>query len=273
MSDELDAMFRKECVSDMRGMFDVTVRRDVPYCQSGGEQLCLDAYLPEVESATLCPVVLLVHGEAPFESLKDAGQYTSLARMLASYGIAAVVCNRRRLLAGSTVDEVIESLIAARDFIDGHAQSLRIDHRRIGIWSFSAGMPFGFHNALQYRPEQVACVVGYYGLGDFETLMQFISPKEHRPVAPTILPPEAIRSAIMIVRAGNDNPLLNQSLERFVMSLIARNANLEFHNHPSGVHAFDLLNDDATSHELIARTIDFLKTQLGQQSDPTPVAH
>ena len=272
MSDELDAMFRRECVSDVRGLSGFSVRHDVPYCQTGSERLCLDAYLPELESATLSPVVLLVHGEAPFESLKDAGQYTSLAKMLASHGIAAVACNRRRLLAGSTVDEVIESLIAARDFIGEHAQRLRIDPERVGIWSFSAGMPFGFHNAFGCRPEQIACVVGYYGLGDFETLMQFMPSTEHRPGLPTILPPEAIQPAIMLVRAGADSPLLNQSLERLLTGLIARNANLEFHNHPSGNHAFDLLNDDARSHGLIARTIDFLRTHLGLQDKPAPVA-
>lgn len=33
-------------------------------------------------------------------------------------------------------------------------------------------------------------------------------------------------------------------------------------NHPTGVHAFDMLNDDARSREIIRATLEFLKTHL-----------
>jgi hypothetical protein len=33
-------------------------------------------------------------------------------------------------------------------------------------------------------------------------------------------------------------------------------------NHPTGRHGFDILDDDARSREIIARTLDFLKARL-----------
>lgn len=39
-------------------------------------------------------------------------------------------------------------------------------------------------------------------------------------------------------------------------------APLELLNHPKGRHAFDILDDDDRSREIIARTFDFLKTHL-----------
>jgi hypothetical protein len=33
-------------------------------------------------------------------------------------------------------------------------------------------------------------------------------------------------------------------------------------NHPTGLHGFDLLNDDARSREIIRATLEFVKTHL-----------
>ena len=33
-------------------------------------------------------------------------------------------------------------------------------------------------------------------------------------------------------------------------------------NHPAGRHGFDILDDDARSREIVARTFDFLKAHL-----------
>jgi hypothetical protein len=33
-------------------------------------------------------------------------------------------------------------------------------------------------------------------------------------------------------------------------------------NHPTGLHGFDLLNDDARSREILRATLEFVKTHL-----------
>jgi hypothetical protein len=43
---------------------------------------------------------------------------------------------------------------------------------------------------------------------------------------------------------------------------LAVNVSLDLLNHPAGRHGFDILDDDARSREVIARTIDFLRARL-----------
>ena len=60
-----------------------------------------DVYLPaSASSSSLHPIVFLVHGEAPFESMKDAGQFVSWGECLAARGFAAVAFDHRMLTHG-----------------------------------------------------------------------------------------------------------------------------------------------------------------------------
>jgi len=67
---------------------------------------------------------------------------------------------------------------------------------------------------------------------------------------------------LFVARAGQDNPGLNATIDRFVQEAVARNAPLELMTHPTGRHGFDVLDDDDRSREIIARTLDFLKHHL-----------
>ena len=67
---------------------------------------------------------------------------------------------------------------------------------------------------------------------------------------------------MLIARAGQDNPHLNTTVDTFVKEALAAGAPLELLNHPTGRHGFDILDDDARSREILARTFEFLKTHL-----------
>jgi hypothetical protein len=49
----------------------------------------------------------------------------------------------------------------------------------------------------------------------------------------------------------------------FVQSALAANLPIEVMNHPDGQHAFDMLDADDRSREIIARTVTFVQTHLG----------
>jgi hypothetical protein len=51
-------------------------------------------------------------------------------------------------------------------------------------------------------------------------------------------------------------------VDTFVREALASGVPLELLNHPNGRHGFDILDDDARSKEVVARTLDFLKTHL-----------
>jgi hypothetical protein len=47
---------------------------------------------------------------------------------------------------------------------------------------------------------------------------------------------------------------------------------LEVMTHPNGQHGFDILDSDDRSREIIARTIEVLRTSFGTSDEPTGTA-
>jgi len=54
----------------------------------------------------------------------------------------------------------------------------------------------------------------------------------------------------------------NQSIDEFVTIASQRNIPITFMNHPTGEHAFDILNDDARTRAIIKATLVFLHEHL-----------
>ena len=52
-------------------------------------------------------------------------------------------------------------------------------------------------------------------------------------------------------------------IDEFVQLAIANNVPITFMNHPEGMHAFDMLNDNERSREIIRATLEFIKVHLG----------
>jgi len=53
-----------------------------------------------------------------------------------------------------------------------------------------------------------------------------------------------------------------RSAPRPEQEALARNLTLEVMNHAAGRHGFDILDDDARSREIIARTLEFPQARL-----------
>ena len=73
--------------------------------------------------------------------------------------------------------------------------------------------------------------------------------------------PEGI-SPLFVVKSGIDQPVLNKSIDEFVQEASARNIPITFMNHPTGLHGFDIFNDDARTREIISMTLEFVKGHL-----------
>ena len=67
---------------------------------------------------------------------------------------------------------------------------------------------------------------------------------------------------LLVARTGLDHPWLNAGTDRFVQEALARGATLDLLNHPNGRHAFDILDDDARTKEILRRALDFLRERL-----------
>jgi acetyl esterase/lipase len=264
-----EQLIRMEIVYRVPRMADVVPRREIPYASPGGEVLTMDVYQPAgAPPAARWPVVLMIHGgPIPRVGAKDMGVFTSYGRLLAASGFVAVTFNHR-FVGPERLLDAASDVRAAGAYVLRHADELGVDRNRIAIWAFSGGGPF-LSLALTGALPAARALVSYYAALDLQ---------EKPPGASTALTDESRRDfspvhhvralagkipPILVARAGLDHPFLNAGADRFVAEALATNACLDLLNHPTGRHAFDILDDDERSREIIARTLEFLRARLG----------
>lgn len=148
-----------------------------------------------------------------------------------------------------------------------HAADYGIDADRIAVWTCSAGGPAAFPWLLRESPQWLRALIAHYSVLDLRPAASGepgLSEEQARTMSPTAALAEITNPAppILISKAGQDNPLLNATIDRFVAEALARNATLDLMTHPTGHHAFDVLDDDERSREIIARTLEFLRQRL-----------
>ena len=243
-------------------------RRRVVLDLGGGRTTLADAYRPAGTPADHpLPAVLFIPGDAPqflMDGLLDWGQYRAWGEAVAARGMAALVAKHdstHELRQAVEVTTVIRDTLAA---VRRDAAGLGIDPARLAVWTASGGASYGAIAALEADPPVLALVV-YYGVLDIRGWAAQLGALE--PDAAASVSAAAVAEGLsavpptLIVTAGNDNPALNATVELFAEA-IAGKGELERLHHPTGQHAFDILDDDATSTEIIAKTLDYLAEHL-----------
>jgi dipeptidyl aminopeptidase/acylaminoacyl peptidase len=268
------------------GMSEVTRLSDIAYKRLGdGTELKMDVYYPDTyDGQALLPVVLFVHGDGPPEMLRDAKDwacYVGWGELVASAGLVAVTFNHR---STEMLQKVYESAADVDDliaYVRAHSHDLGIDAERLGIWTCSAGSYRGLRAALRGSPSYVRCAVSYYGVVDLKVFYAGIDDAQNpageqqeqsppRPgeetfkefAATTYLRQNASVPPLLIVRAGLDDPDLNAGIDKLVQAAIERNLDVDVLNHATGHHAFDMVDNNSRSREIIRATLEFLKTHL-----------
>jgi dienelactone hydrolase len=198
-------------------------------------------------------------------SPKDWGGYQSYGRLAGASGFVGITFNHRFYGSKEAADAAgdVDALVA---HVRANAEALRVDPDRLALWAFSGGGTF-LSRPLAQRPTHVRALVSYYAILDNRVpppgAPNVLSDEERRALSPAAqLAPGAPFPYMLIARAGKDNPLLNATVDTFLREALAAGVPLELLNHPTGQHAFDILDDDARSKEVLARTLEFLKTHL-----------
>lgn len=250
------------------GMDEVTVRRDLPFRGGDGAELALDLYLPS-GGAPRPPAVVIVGGYpgGGVERIlgcpvKDLGSSVSWGRLLAASGVAAVTYLNRHPVAD------LEALLL---HLRESSESLGIDATRLGLWAASGNASLALW-ALTQPGADFRCAALCYGylldldgstaVAEAAAQWGFVNPAAGLGIAD--LPP---RTALFLARAGRDEtPGLTATLDRFVARALERNLALTLVNHPEGPHAFDLLDDGATSRQVVRSIVEFLRSRLASAS-------
>ena len=75
--------------------------------------------------------------------------------------------------------------------------------------------------------------------------------------------PVAALPPMLVARAGlEERPWLNGTTDAFVQAALAANVELDVLNHPAGRHAFDILDQDERTRDIVLRTLAFLRRHL-----------
>lgn len=235
-------------VESAPGMDRVRVESEITYKTAGGRDLRMDVYRPPdaaPAAAPLRPAVVFVNGVGDWpgsKKVREWGQYRSWPRLIAASGLAAVTFDARGGEGGENGDDVKDAFAYVRE----HARSLGIDPDRIAAWACSANVRSTV--AFLARPDAsgVKAAVLYYGAGDWPSIRADLP--------------------VLLVRAGKDNPAMNEETGRLASQAAAANAPWTVVNLPGAHHAFDVLDDTNESRMAIRRTLAFLHESL----DPAP---
>jgi acetyl esterase/lipase len=247
-------------------MDQVRVNGDVVYKTVDGRELKLDVYTPaDLKEGEQVPAVILV---GPLEDQRSDGQYTSWARLLGASGLVGVTFSHRSegVSVNPNTAEDVDDLVR---YVRENAPTPGIDPGRLGVWAPSAGVPFGVRAALHGAPEYIRALAVYYGVmlyeGPAERAEEFSA--LHYLRSGQRLPP------VFVAKAARDRSFINNSIDEFVDEAAKRGVPVAAMTHEEGLHAFDLVNDDDRSREIVRATLDFFTaTLLRGEVPPTPSA-
>lgn len=273
---DLKSLYEERVVYSVPDMAGVGVRLDLAYrTLPDGEALSLDVYYPPgyrpgEGGAEPLPAAVLVHGEWPphiIRHSKDLGVYVTWGQLLASSGVAVINFNHRATERMTRVEDAASDVANLIGYVRFNAEELSIDENRLCVWAFSAGVPLGMWAAMRGAPEYVRAIVAYYGVMDLDPMREVLQGVSEETIrefsALTYLREYGDRlPPTLIAKAGKDNALLNESIDRYVEEARTIGARVELLEHPDGRHGFDTLNDDDRSREIIRRTLDFVRENV-----------
>ena len=213
----------------------MAIQTDLVYKTIAKQDLHFDLYRPtNYASRRGLPVVVFMQGVGSGDVRKWA-QYTGWGKLVTTIGMAGVVYDSHE--AG-----VAEDATDLLDYLRRHAEELHLDGANVVLWSCSANVRAGLPLAMGVGQTAIKAAVFYYGVVE--------EIKELRMDLP-----------MLVVRAGLDGVSLNRGIDRLVARASAMNVPLTFINMPAAHHAFDIMDDNDASRDVIARTLDFMKTQ------------
>ncbi len=266
--DWIAATAPKRIVYSLPGMEQAHVRKDLTYKSVADEDLAADIYLPPgLADDERRPAMIFIHGGyLPPDLLtrpKEWGCYVSYGQLAAACGFVGVTFNHR-YYGWDYLETAMSDVNDLVSFVRGQAASLHVDENRLGLWAFSGGGPF-LSQALHDQPPYIRCLVAYYAMLDVRPLRQYIPPAVTDETLARLSPVAQVRAGaapLFVAQAGKDDPTLNEAAGQFLQAALAANATLDFSNHAAGRHAFDVLDDDERSRQIIQRTLQFIRTCL-----------
>jgi dienelactone hydrolase len=226
---------------DMRFVYPVPAangfveRGNLVYKENGQAGLAMDLFLPaSPRNPRRLPVFIIFNGfGGPF--MRTSPQSQGWAKAATAHGFAAIT-------AETTPEHAAEDLNSLVAYLGKHAQDLHVDPQRLVVIAWSGNVSAGLPTVEDPQRKAIKAAIIYYGWAD--------------------LPQVRLDLPVLFVRAGLDQPLANQSLDRTIAAGIAANAPWTVLNYSSGHHGFDVLDDNDLSRKIIEQTFRFAQDAI-----------
>jgi acetyl esterase/lipase len=160
-------------------------------------------------------------------------------------------------------------LEAAQADVEAALQKVRsglweLDPERGAVFCYSGGGVF-LSQLLEKPPAFLRGLVGYYPCLDIRDVppgqRDLLGPDIRKRFS-SVLSVHSGSPAMLLARAGLDQPALNRTIDLFVETALQKNAPLDFLNHSAGRHGFEVLDVVPRSREILERTRVFLAACL-----------
>jgi hypothetical protein len=157
--------------------------------------------------------------------------YKAWAEIAAAKNLVAILPDLR----GDSFEKDFDALIA---HVSANAASLGIDGERVALYAGSGNVFRALPLVQNPRLTAIKGAVMYYGSAQVATFRRDLP--------------------VLFVRAGLDRPPVNRDLSAIAAAAIAQNAPVTVLNYPGGHHAFEIVDDEDMTREVIDRTNDFV---------------
>jgi dienelactone hydrolase len=207
-----------------------TQRSNLVYKQSGQTALALDLYLPTGAALKKSLPVFVIFNGFGSSFMRTSRQSQGWAKAATAHGFAGVTLD-------TTQGHDAEDFDSMAEYLRQHAEDLHVDPERLVVIAWSGNVSAGLPAVEDSRRLAVKAAVMYYGS--------------------TEVPQARLDLPVLFVRAGLDQPISNQELDRDVAAGIAANAPWTLLNYAAGRHGFDVFDDNDLSREIIEETFRF----------------
>jgi hypothetical protein len=205
---------------------------DAIYKRSGTISLGMDLFRPATAARGQRFPVLIIFNGIGGAAMRTHPISQGWAKAATAHSFAAVT-------EDTTSGDVAKDFDSLVSYLQLHAEDLHLDMERIAIIASSGNAFTGLPMAEDPERKSIKAAVFYHGAADV---------KQFRLDLP-----------ILFVRAGLDQPLTNHYVDEAIAAGITANAPLTVLNCPASHHAFELIDDNDFSREVIEQTFQFLQ--------------
>ena len=191
--------------------------------------LRMDVYRP-AKAETPLPVLILFNTVSGAE--RGHPFYKAWAEIAAAKGLLTIMPDLRTDTLEQDFDLLLAHLAAA-------GASLGADRERIAVYAGSGNVYRGLPLFLNPRRTAVKAAVMYYGSAEVRTFRRDLP--------------------ILFVRAGLDRPPVTRAMTELTALAQTQNAPVTLLNYPGGHHAFEIVDDEDATRDVIDTTIDYVK--------------